>query len=261
MSDVPVPEYGVTPWPELLKRIALSCGLGDSPSPAQQGQLQEFALVHLKTALERDWWPNWMMIEQRSYYPAYSNTTTYALNDIVWDGFSNYYQSAQAGNTGNALADNTAWWTLLSCVSAIIPFYQTGKTPIGTVMSVHWDEHMARRGAGILMAEIQNRKIFITSEQGPAAPWVRFRLPMPEVTAATPDAVLNEWVQYIIMATRGDWMIEQGKVDSGAKILERAEIVLEDSIIQQVDQQGMVSKVRVAVPGAPIKAFVYRGEE
>ena len=241
-----------------MAQVATLLGYGTATT-AQSNQIGGFALLRMGTALKRDWWPNWMVTEQRAYAAAYSPATTYALNAIVWDGAEAYYQSLQAANQGNALTE-TAWWVKLTAIDAVIPFAQTGKTTIGTLQGAYFTEDNARMQSKHLGCVVQAGNVYITDAQEPAAPWLTFRRPLPVVTGETPDTVPDEWVPFIVQGAYGEMLRFEGKADSARDILAEAELLLEDAVIAECDQQGMVSRVRVAVPGAPIKAFVYRGE-
>ena len=253
----------MTTWATIQARLALFCGLGTTASTTQKAQLEAFALLRLETAVSRAWWPNLMKIEQRSYAPLYDVAETYAAAAQVWDGANAYYSSLQGSNTGHALTE-TAWWQQLTEIDAVIPLAQDGETVIGTFFDAYATEAHAIKRKAPLAAAIVGGNIYITDNQGPAAPWLRFRAAVPDVTASgegvTPDPVPDELVQYIILGAYADWLNDQGKVDSAARKENDAELGLQNAVTQQIDQQGEQTPTHVSVPSAPIPGYYYRGQ-
>ena len=248
-------------WTTLLTEIYAACGLGSSPTTDQKATLAVYAKLRLETALKRAWWPSWMQIEQRSFKPEYDAATEYAEGEQVWDGDTKYYTSLADANEGQALTD-TDWWEEATEIEAVIPFADTGKVTVGTFFDAYRSEEDAQLQRGALKTMVRADNIYILSSSGPAAPWLLFRKGVPDVAptgeGATAEDVPGEWREYIIRATKADWLNDGGKVDSAAKEESLAESSLQNAVAEQVDQQGMAPTTRVHTFGMPYPRAIYR---
>jgi hypothetical protein len=103
------------PYKQVLDRIASYLGEADGLSADDAVLIAPKLNLFVRLAWEFYWWPDLMVIEQRTFRPSWSATTTYAAGTEVYNpADGNYYQSLRAANLNNAPTlngvENSAWW-------------------------------------------------------------------------------------------------------------------------------------------------------
>ena len=232
-------------WTDVVAKIARRCGLGATPTTERAAQLSEFALDRLVTAWGWAWWPNATVVQAVPYRPLWDDTKQYVKGDEVWDGTTNYYRAKD----DNDLSLTTDVWELLSKLDPVLPWDNAG-----TVEGVYFSEAEARRRLRRIGYEVRAGKLYLLTDSGPKLPWVRFRMPVPDVTKVvtegeTAPGVLAELVPYIVEGAEADYLRFEGKNDSADR---REGLALEKltlAAIMQLDQQGETPKTEVVAGG------------
>jgi len=141
---------------------------------------------YLQAAVRRGWefdfFPEWTVLEERTFAADHSLLTTYGLADMVWDPTGeDYYKSAQAANLNHALTE-TAWWTpydLVAPTDTVLAREAAGKTSMGEVAAVYETEEDGLRD----VVDGSGRRVdYALTPTGmtlfgvvPNSVWVRFR--------------------------------------------------------------------------------------
>jgi hypothetical protein len=181
-------------WKTMYERIV--AGLGLDPTVAlptsMQTRVVEAVNEQVRVAIESEWWPEFLKVEQREYRATWAVGTTYASGAEVYcedsDGVGGYYVSQAGSNTGHdPTTDSGAWWAAVGDdFLRTIDFEQTGETEIGGVDTTYCvfdrDPRIYRNAGVVRDVVLEQRALLVNAETAPTQPWVRFRLLAPEFT-------------------------------------------------------------------------------
>jgi hypothetical protein len=131
-------------------------------------------------------------IEERAFRDDYNSSLCYNAGDIVWDSGSQAYYTANQSGVGGPLS-NTTLWTGSSTVAppAFVPWFQTGKTPIGTAFEAYTGDPYATLNAKKIQFAVSSRGLEFVVTQVPATIWLYFRLPYPGLGQENWDTTIN----------------------------------------------------------------------
>lgn len=139
----------------------------------------------LKMAVEGDWWPEFMAVQQRYWRTAYSASKAYIVDDEVYYS-SHYYRCIQNG-TNKQPDTETAYWELCDEDMVFsIDFEQEGEDEIGSVDNANclFDEDPLKNVNAVPLSNVTivGDKIVLIDNTAPTAPWVKYRVPYPQFT-------------------------------------------------------------------------------
>ncbi len=145
---------------------------------------------------ERDMWPEWTPYEQRWYRPFWDVGTTYQTGDEVFDpnagACGGYFRSLFDNQFGHIPHESDFWEECgvdgAAPLEKTIALAQDGKTDIGTVIGITQLDPRLYPGSPPLHFEPNPDGIQVRA-LAPNSVWVHFRLPPPEFTSETGDAM------------------------------------------------------------------------
>src|SRR5215510_162096 len=121
------------------------------------------------------------LVEQRAFRDDFDPTLCYAQGDIVWDPCTQAYYQALAQTTGGPLSNAAVWQANPTVSPRWIPYWQTGKTPIGTCFSA-WTKNPYEDPNKIRVQFLISARGFeFTTTSNLAFVWLVFRLPYPGI--------------------------------------------------------------------------------
>ena len=169
----------------ILYSVARRVGLepmGDNAnlSPAKAREILEFMDARLREGWESYDFVETTVVEQRAFANDYDPTLAYNAGDIVWDWCSNAYYQALVPTIGGTLSNTNVWQQNVNPpYPRMVPWWQTGHTPIGTCFSA-WNKNpysdTNRTPIPFLLS--QNGLEFSLSPVTQTI-WLQFRIPYP----------------------------------------------------------------------------------
>jgi hypothetical protein len=165
-----------------------------------------------RSVWERYAFPQWTVIEERWFRPAYAGGTAYVAGDEVF--YVDAYYRALGATTGNLPTDGTYWEAATDMVRNI-SLDQAGETGIGEVLEIYKSDPRVHKGAGRYdFSLIEDGALVYASAN---TVWVEFTLRPPVFTSGALDAstfpyVLAECVKLLAAAEaqREDGQFEKG---------------------------------------------------
>jgi hypothetical protein len=117
--------------------------------------------------------------EERAFADDYSETQCYEKGAVVWDWCTRKYYAAVNTGVGGPLSNTTLWTPQPKTSPANIPWFQTGKTPIGAAFNAYtlnpyWDV-----SAVVVPFVVYPDGLAFISGSTPATVWLDFRVPYP----------------------------------------------------------------------------------
>jgi hypothetical protein len=164
-------------------------------------------------------------IEERAFRDDYNSSLCYNAGDIVWDACSRMYYTANQSGVGGPLS-NTALWTSSSTVAppAFVPWFQTGKTPIGTAFEAYTGDPYATLTAKKVQFAVSSRGLEFVVTQVPATIWLYFRLPYPGLGQENWDATINYMAGDQVLGSDGHTYVSLSDNNLGVNPLSAGQI-------------------------------------
>ena len=129
----------------------------------------------VREAWEHDYWPELVKIEERWYRDPYDAGTTYAKGDQIYDAATaKYYESIQAGNLNNLLANATWWTATLTVFDRYVALEQIGKTAIGSPLAIYSKNPRTNDSPGRMNFELSANGVQVSSLAGNSV-WLEYR--------------------------------------------------------------------------------------
>lgn len=177
----------------VIDGVAQLMGIPPATLPDEdRGMFCEFITQRVDTAWKYDWFPEWLLTEQRAYRDDWSASLTYAANaEVYFPTDGKYYAANSAPNNpvaGDSPASAPAKWTELTGYAKYIARDQTGKTVIDGVKRLCLrDPRLNITNPGEIEHGEDDRGI-IPSRRAGATVWVQFQT-LPPVYSVTPWAI------------------------------------------------------------------------
>jgi hypothetical protein len=147
----------------------------------------------VREAWEREPWPEWTPIEERWYRDFWSAALTYAVGDEIFlESNETYYRCIVAATPGQSPLTTPASWEALRSnedapMNLFIPFEQTRKTAIGTVLRVSPADWRQVAGTPEIPFTITKDGIQIPRKDDNTSFFVQYRERVPEYTTVAWD--------------------------------------------------------------------------
>jgi len=227
--------------------------------------------------------------EERAFRDDYNCNLCYKQGAEVWDPVTRSYYAAVSTGVGGPLS-NTVLWTPEPKVSpAQIPWFQTGKTPIGACFNAFTLNPYEDSGAVEVPFVISKVGLCFVASETPATVWINFRTPYPglgmfdwdsSVTYAAGDPVVygddtyhslidgnlnkkpdtnsDAWLifqipyvlgRFVKQASFADSLVVNGQNEKAQAEEGKAYSYLAEEFDKQTIQQGQQSRFSVRIPG------------
>jgi len=170
----------------VLFDVARRTGLvptGDNANmdPDKAYELLGFMDDRLREAWETHDLVETQFIEQRAFAPDFDPNVCYPLGAIVWDPCSQQYYQALAQTIGGPLTNEAIWQTTTSVSPRWIPWWQDGKTPIGTCYGA-WTKNPYEDSSRIrVQFFVSSRGLEFTATSQVTLVWLLTRIPYPGI--------------------------------------------------------------------------------
>jgi len=199
-------------------------------------QVIEFVNTRVREGIEYDFWPELCPVEERTYRDAWASATTYAAGAEVWfpnddPDLAGYYAAKGAPDApaaGQSPETHPAKWTRLVAFARYIALEQTGRTPIGEVVSLHRQDLRRNPHAPRLPFTVSADGI-VPPQDAPNVVFLKFRIRPPVYSAANyADATpANFPVPYVIenfvrRAACADFLRMDAKFEEAGRMEARA---------------------------------------
>jgi hypothetical protein len=177
---------------DVARRIGLVPeGSNANLDPDKAYELLGFLDDRLREAWELYDWLETTVVEQRAYRPDFDESVCYSAGDIVWDPCTQAYYQALATTIGGPLS-NTAIWQANppAVVPRWIPWWQDGKTPVGTCFGT-WTKNPFEDPNAIRVQFKTSQRGIEMSACNLASVWVVFRIPYPGIGRVEWDPIVT----------------------------------------------------------------------
>jgi hypothetical protein len=175
------------PTQRILYDVARRAGLvpsGDNTNmdPDKAYEILGFMDDRLQEAWELYDFVETTFIEQRAFRSDFDSSVCYNQGDIVWDPYSSQYYEALAQTIGGPLTNASVWKLNPNTISPRwIPWWQDGKTPIGTCFGAWNKNPYEDRNKIHVEFQTSNRGLEFTATSCLAFVWLLFRVPYPGI--------------------------------------------------------------------------------
>src|SRR5215813_8716245 len=174
------------PTQRILYDVARRTGLvpeGDNANldPDKAYELLGFMDDRLREAWELYDFVETTYVEQRAFRPDFDPCVCYNQGDIVWDPASQQYYQALAQTVGGPVSNTDIWAANPSVNPRWIPYWQVGKTPIGTCFGA-WNNNPYEESKRIRIQFLPSaRGLEFTATSNVSIIWLVFRIPYPGI--------------------------------------------------------------------------------
>jgi len=145
-----------------------------APSPVTVKKLVRQVNERLREAWEYAFWPELMLMEQRTFRDAWDVATIYGEGDEVYHE-GEYWECLADGTVAQEPDDDSDYWEHPAILERYVEWEQSGQTAIGTVKSVAARNRFRSEYPGYLTFFFDAQGVHV----GPLAPaevWLEFRL-------------------------------------------------------------------------------------
>ena len=183
--------YPVITAGELLDAMLQANGFDPDHTTLTAKELAQFTLLAdgaLRRAWEAELWPQLMVIERRTYRPAWAADVPYSEgHEVYYTGM--YWRSESSANLGHAPALGSALWTEYgSDMIPYIAFDQPWEARVIDETGVDWprcvfDDDPLTKPAAVPVAGCRpfEQSILVPLDEAPVNPYVRFRPTRPRI--------------------------------------------------------------------------------
>jgi len=168
---------------DVARRIGLvPAGDNANMDPDKAFELLGFIDDRLREAWETHDIVDTCFVEQRAFAPDFDATVCYPLGAIVWDSCTQQYYQALAQTVGGPLSNEAVWQANPQTISPRwIPWWQDGKTPIGTCYGAWTKNPYEDPNRVRLQFFPSTRGLEFTATSTATIVWLVFRIPYPGV--------------------------------------------------------------------------------
>jgi hypothetical protein len=150
-------------------------------SPSKAREILGFMDERLKEGWELYDFLETTNLEERAFADDYNPSLAYNQGDVVWDWCSRQYYQALVPTSGGTVTNPAVWQANVSVYPRMVPWWQTGKTQIGTCFTA-WNKNpytdLTRTPVEFLLS--QNGLEFSLSKITTTV-WIQFRIPYPGI--------------------------------------------------------------------------------
>lgn len=161
-------------------------GTADSLPQQQAAAFTESINEHTRETWEREFWPEWTLVEKRFYRPTWS-ATSFTSGAEVYHADTDAYYRANSNAVSGDVPGAAALWVLIAPGADFrqyVSLDQAGQTAIGTVFSVTRDDPRVSPGtAKLAWAPTSDGLEIPTQQTTQTYVWVKFRRVPPQFTA------------------------------------------------------------------------------
>ena len=157
-------------------------------SPGDAREILGFMDERLREAWESYDFLETTLLEERAFADDYNPELSYKAGDIVWDWCTRLYYQALVPTAGGTVTNPAVWQSVPNVYPRMIPFWQTGKTRIGTCYSA-WNKDPYTNLTRIELNFLPRLEgLSFSLSQVTATAWLQFRICYPGIALDAYDS-------------------------------------------------------------------------